>query len=102
MGTYLKFGVGILIFMCFITFGVKNHQMVTVNYYFDAVNFQVPLYALIYIAIFLGIVVGMLVGISKRLGLKRANRTLEHANRKLKEEIHEVAKTENSANSGPN
>lgn len=85
MGTYVKWILIIIILLFFITFGVKNSQSVYLNYYFDIVGIELPLYGLVFLSILLGIAAGMIIGLTDRLVLKRKVKDLSRENRKLHE-----------------
>ena len=87
MGTYLKWVMIIIILLFFITFGVKNSQSVSLNYYFDIEGIILPLYGLVFISILLGIAAGMMIGITDRLALKKKLRDAAEENRSLQDEI---------------
>jgi lipopolysaccharide assembly protein A len=87
MGTYVKWIMIIVILLFFITFGVKNSQSVSLNYYFDIERIELPLYGLVFISILVGIVAGMIIGITDRLALKTKVQDLAKENRTLQEEI---------------
>jgi len=87
MGTYLKWMILIIILLFFITFGVKNSQSVSLNYYLDLEGIELPLYGLVFISILLGIAAGMMIGITDRLALKKKVRDLGKENRALQDEI---------------
>jgi uncharacterized integral membrane protein len=90
MGAYLKGIVALIIILFLITFGVKNSQPVRVDYYFDFLDIQIPLYGLIFLSMVVGILIGMLVGLQSRLRLKRDVRTLKREIRALDDKKEEV------------
>jgi uncharacterized integral membrane protein len=96
MGTYLKWIMIIIILLFFITFGVKNSQSVSLNYYFDIEGIELPLYGLVFISILLGIAAGMMIGITDRLALKKKVRDLGKENRALQDEIARPKASEES------
>lgn len=85
MGTYVKWILIIIILLFFITFGVKNSQSVYLNYHFDIVGIELPLYGLVFLSILLGIAAGMIIGLTDRLVLKRKVKDLSRENRQLHE-----------------
>jgi uncharacterized integral membrane protein len=89
MGTYAKWIILIIILLFFITFGVKNNQPISLNYYLNIVTGEFPLYGVIYIAILVGIFIGMIIGFRSRLHLRRRVKNLQMENRELKEEAME-------------
>jgi uncharacterized membrane protein YciS (DUF1049 family) len=93
MGTYVKWIIIIVVLLFFITFGVKNSQIVTLNYYFDIQGIELPLYGLVFISILLGIAAGMIIGVTDRLVLKRKVKDQAREIRDLRETLskHEEA-----------
>jgi len=87
MGIYIKWIIMIVILLFFITFGIKNSQLVSLHYYFSVEGVELPLYGLVFIAILLGIVAGMLIGISNRWVLRKEVRDLKRQNRDLSEKL---------------
>jgi lipopolysaccharide assembly protein A len=87
MGTYVKWIMIIIVLLFFITFGVKNSQSVSLNYYLGIRDIELPLYGLVFISILLGIFAGIIIGITDRLTLKKKLRDLAQENRTLQEEI---------------
>jgi uncharacterized integral membrane protein len=87
MGIYIKWIIMIIILLFFITFGIKNSQMVSLHYYFSIEGVELPLYGLVFIAILLGIVVGMLIGIVDRWVLGKKVKDLKRDNRDLSEKL---------------
>jgi len=87
MGTYVKWIIIIIVLLFFITFGVKNSQMVYLNYYFNVQGMELPLYGLVFISILLGIAAGMIVGVADRLVLKRKVKDLTRDIRGLQEKL---------------
>ena len=83
MGTYVKWIILIIILLFFITFGVKNNQPIQLNYYFDILTRELPLYGVIYIAIVVGIFIGMVMGLRSRLNLRKTVKDLRRENRDL-------------------
>jgi uncharacterized integral membrane protein len=90
MGTYVKWILIIIVLLFFITFGVKNSQSVSLNYYLDIEGIVLPLYGLVFISILLGIFAGIIIGVADRLALKKKVRELGKENRTLQEEIARV------------
>jgi uncharacterized membrane protein YciS (DUF1049 family) len=87
MGTYVKWIIMIVILLFFITFGVKNSQLVYLNYYFNVQGIELPLYGLVFISILLGIAAGMIIGVADRLLLKRKVKDLAREIRELRESL---------------
>ncbi|MFH1488928.1 MAG: LapA family protein [Pseudomonadota bacterium] len=91
MESYIKGFIGLVIVLFFVTFGVKNSHPVRVDYYYNFLDVELPLYGLIFISIVIGVFIGMLMGLQTRLGLKRTNKTLQKENRALSEKAGSVA-----------
>jgi len=89
MGTYAKWIILIIILLFFITFGVKNNQPVSLNYYLNIMTGELPLYGVIYISILVGIFIGMIMGLRSRLNLRKTAKNLQMENRELKEKAME-------------
>jgi uncharacterized integral membrane protein len=85
MRTYAKWTILIIILLFFITFGVKNNQPVSLNYYLNIGTGELPLYGIIYTAILIGIFIGMIVGLRSRLNLRKQIKNLERETRELGE-----------------
>jgi uncharacterized integral membrane protein len=96
MGTYVKWILIIIVLLFFITFGVKNSQSVSLNYYLDIEGIVLPLYGLVFISILLGIFAGIIIGVADRLALKKKVRELGKENRTLQEEIARVKTSDES------
>jgi uncharacterized integral membrane protein len=94
MGTYAKWIILIIILLFFITFGVKNNQPVSLNYYLNIGTGELPLYGVIYIAILVGIFIGMIMGLRSRLHLRRRVKNLQMENRELEEKAMEEKEEE--------
>jgi uncharacterized integral membrane protein len=77
MGAYIKGVVIVIVLLFLVTFGVKNSQLVQLNYYFGIAQVQIPLYGLVYISLLVGIFVGMGVGLFKRIQLGRQMKKLK-------------------------
>ena len=50
--------------------------MQNLNYYFQFLTGEIPLYGLIYISLLIGIVIGMLIGVRNRIQLRKKVKTL--------------------------
>ena len=96
MGIYGKWILIIIVLLFFITFGVKNSQSVSLNYYLDIEGIVLPLYGLVFISILLGIFAGIIIGVADRLALKKKVRELGKENRTLQEEIARVKTSDES------
>ena len=94
MGSYIKGIILIIILLFFITFGVKNSQLIRLNYYFDILTAELPLYGLVYISIVIGIFIGMIMGLQTRLSLRKTVKNLQKENKALREKVVEEEKAE--------
>jgi len=90
MGTYAKWIILIIILLFFITFGVKNNQPVSLDYYLNMATPELPLYGVIYIAILAGVFFGMIIGVRSRFNLRKTLKNLKKENRELRENQKEV------------
>lgn len=86
MGIYIKAIIIILFLLLLITFGVENSGMIRLNYY-HLVNFEFPVYGLIYASILLGIIIGMVMGIRSRHIIKKEIKILKTSNKELSENL---------------
>jgi uncharacterized integral membrane protein len=84
MASYLKGVVLIIVLLFLVTFGVENSQATRLTYYLERLDFQIPLYGIIYISILVGILIGMAMGLWRRFELKRQIRRLQEENNELK------------------
>jgi uncharacterized integral membrane protein len=89
MGSYVKGIILVFVLLFFITFGVKNSQLIQLYYYLNFETGAFPLYGLAYLCIVIGIVIGMIVGIYDRIDLRRTVKRLRRENRELKERVVE-------------
>ena len=71
MGNYIKGTVLVFVLLFLTTFGIKNSEAVSIKYYFDLLNFNIPLYGLAYICFLLGFLIGIATGIFKRFQINR-------------------------------
>jgi uncharacterized integral membrane protein len=92
MGSYIKGIILAFILLFLTTFGVRNNQMVQINYYTDKLTYEIPLYGLVYISLILGFLGGIFFGLSKRFSQMRTLRALHKENKELKAKIPEEPK----------
>jgi len=92
MGSYVKSIILVVVLLFFITFGVKNSQLIQLYYYLNFETGAFPLYGLAYLSIVIGIVIGMIVGIYDRIDLRRKVKRLQRENKELKEKVAEEEK----------
>ena len=92
MGSYIKGIVLACILLFLTTFGVRNYQMVHINYYSDKLTYEIPLYGLVYISLILGFLAGIFFGLSKRFSQMRSLKALHKENRELKAKIPEESR----------
>lgn len=84
MKGYLK-ATGLVIMLLFlVTFGIKNHQLVKLYYYFGLHSRDFPLYILAYGCTIIGIFIGMIIGITNRFHQRKKIQVLEKYNSELK------------------
>jgi uncharacterized integral membrane protein len=84
MGPYIKGIALIIMLLLFITFGVKNSQSVHIGYYGKTLDFDLPVYGLVYLCMLIGVLAGMIIGYVQRLNLRKTVKTLERENSELK------------------
>ena len=94
MGSYIRGIVWAFILLFLTTFGVRNNQMVQINYYTDKLTYDIPVYGLVYVCLILGFLGGILFGLSKRFSQMRFLKALQKENRELKAKIPEEPKEE--------
>jgi uncharacterized membrane protein YciS (DUF1049 family) len=92
MGSYIRGIVWAFILLFLTTFGVRNNQVVQINYYTDKLTYDIPLYGLVYVCLILGFLGGILFGLSKRLSQMRILKNLQRENRELKAKVPEEPK----------
>ncbi len=84
MKSYLKALFLIIILLFLVTFGIRNNQLIQLNYYFDFRTADFPLYLLVYGCATIGIFIGMLIGIASRLHQRKKIKILTKLNSELK------------------
>ena len=84
MKSYLKALFLIIILLFLVTFGIRNNQLIQLNYYFDFRTADFPLYLLVYGCATIGIFIGMLIGITSRLHQRKKIKMLTKLNAELK------------------
>jgi uncharacterized integral membrane protein len=87
MGNYIKGTVLVFVLLFLTTFGVKNSQIVSIKYYFDFMNFNIPLYGLAYICLLIGFLIGIATGIVKRFQQNRRVNELRHEIKALEKKV---------------
>ena len=92
MGSYVKSIILVVVLLFFITFGIKNSQLIQLYYYLNFETGAFALYGLVYISIVIGIVIGMIVGIYDRFDLRGKVKRLRRENKELKEKVAEEEK----------
>lgn len=94
MKSYLK-AIGLIIILLFlVTFGIRNNQLIQLNYYFDFRTVDFPLYLLAYGCATIGIFIGMLIGITSRLHQRKKVKMLTKLNTELKAKADKEKKDE--------
>jgi uncharacterized integral membrane protein len=94
MKNYIKavFLIAVLLFL--VTFGIKNNQLVRLNYYFEWHTIDFPLYILAYASVIIGIFIGMLIGINSRLQQRKKVKVLEKLTNEMKSKAEKEKKEE--------
>ena len=87
MVNYIKGTVLVFVLLFLTTFGIKNSQTVEVKYYFDSLNFNIPLYGLAYSCLLLGFLLGIATGIVKRFQQSRRVSELHRENKALEKKV---------------
>ncbi len=93
MGNYIKGTILVFVLLFLTTFGVKNSEVVSVKYYFNFLNFNIPLYGLAYICILIGFLIGIATGIIKRFQQNRRVTELRHEIKALEKKASENARS---------
>ena len=84
MKSYIK-AIGFIIILLFlVTFGIKNNQLIQLNYYLEYRSPDFPLYLLAYGCATIGIFIGMLIGIINRFHQRKKVKILTKLNAELK------------------
>ncbi len=94
MKNYIKAVFLIIVLLFLVTFGIKNNQLVRLNYYFEWHTIDFPLYILAYASIVIGIFIGMLIGINYRFQQRRKIKILEKLTNELKAKAEKEKKEE--------
>ncbi|HET57376.1 MAG TPA: DUF1049 domain-containing protein [Deltaproteobacteria bacterium] len=84
MWKILKAVVLIALIMFFATFAVENSSPAKINWFSILIDYEMPLYALIYGFFVLGILIGLAVGGSQRFSLWKKSRDREKEIARLK------------------
>jgi len=87
MGNYIKGTILVLVLLFLTTFGIKNSQVVSIEYYFNGLNFNIPLYGLAYICVLIGFLIGIATGIVKRFQQNRRVTELRHEIKVLEKKV---------------
>ena len=102
MKNYIKAVFLIIVLLFLVTFGIKNNQLLRLNYYFEWHTIDFPLYILAYASIIIGIFIGMLIGINSRFQQRRKIKILEkdkEINKQIEKFANRIASGElNSSN----
>ena len=94
MKNYIKAVFLIIVLLFLVTFGIKNNQLVRLNYYFEWHTIDFPLYILAYASVVIGIFIGMLIGINNRFQQRRKIKILEKLTKELKAKEEKEEKEE--------
>ena len=97
MGSYFKALLLLIVLVVLVTFGIKNNETMTLNYYFQLSSMPVPVYAVVYGSLIVGVFIGMLVGISGRFSQRKKIKQLQKENRSLRNKIPEPAEEKTPA-----
>jgi len=94
MGSKIKYAIYVIIIFFLASFGAKNSQPVQLQYYFNLLNIEIPLYGLIFISILIGIGIGFLMGFISNLHQRKTIKALERENKELNEKVKHEKETE--------
>jgi uncharacterized integral membrane protein len=87
MGNYIKGSILVFVLLFLTTFGIKNSQVVSIKYYFDFLNFNIPLYGLAYICLLIGFLIGIATELVKRFQQNRRVSDLRHQIKTLEKKV---------------
>jgi uncharacterized integral membrane protein len=87
MGNYIKGTILVIVLLFLTTFGIKNSQVVSIEYYFGFIDFNIPLYGLAYICLLMGFLIGIATGIVKRFQQNRHINELRHEIKALEKKV---------------
>ena len=94
MKSYIK-AIGLIIILLFlVTFGIKNNQLIQLNYYYDYRSADFPLYLLAYACATIGVFIGMLIGVINRFHQRKKVKMLTKLNNELKVKAEKEKKEE--------
>jgi uncharacterized integral membrane protein len=97
MGSYFKALLLLIVLVALVTFGIKNNETMTLNYYFQLNSMPVPVYAVVYGSLIVGVFIGMIVGISGRFTQRKKIKQLQKENRGLRDKAAQPAAEETPA-----
>jgi uncharacterized integral membrane protein len=87
MKNYIKGTILVFVLLFLTTFGIKNSQVVGIKYYFESLNFSLPLYGLAYICLLIGFLIGIATGIFKSFQQRRRINELRHEIKALEKKV---------------
>jgi uncharacterized integral membrane protein len=94
MKSYFK-AIGLIIILLFlVTFGINNHQLIQLKYYFNYQTADFPLYLLAYACATIGIFIGMFIGLVNRFHQRKKIKMLTKLNNELKAKAGKEKKEE--------
>ena len=94
MGSKIKYAIYVIIIFFLASFGAENSQPVQLQYYFNFLNIEMPLYGLIFISILIGMGIGFLLGFVGNLHKRKTIKALERENKELTEKVKLEKETE--------
>jgi uncharacterized integral membrane protein len=87
MGNYIKGTILVFVLLFLTTFGIKNSESVSVKYYLNILDFNIPVYGLAYICLLIGFLIGIATGIVKRFQQNRRVNELRHEIKALEKQV---------------
>ena len=94
MKSYFK-AIGLIIILLFlVTFGINNHQLIQLKYYFNYQTADFPLYLLAYACATIGVFIGMFIGLVNRFHQRKKIKMLTKLNNELKAKAEKEKKEE--------
>jgi uncharacterized integral membrane protein len=87
MENYIKGTILVFVLLFLTTFGIKNSQAISIQYYFGFLNLNIPVYGLAYICLLIGFLIGIATGIVKRFQQNRRVKELRNEIKALEKKV---------------
>ena len=91
MINYIKGTILVFVLLFLTTFGIRNSQVISIEYYLGFLNFNIPVYGLAYICLLIGFLIGIATGIVKRFQQNRRVNELRHEIKALEKKVSNKA-----------